>query len=475
MASAECRSRLCLPTHICSTACGSASDCLGGGNWRCSEIDGLGSRCVCDQVSPKETCNGNDDDCSGVIDDGALCPFTQQCIAGQCQCPPPASLCGELCADLDTDPQHCGDCLRSCPSAALPSNTERACEKGTCGWRCKNGWGDCDGNAANGCEQLLNTQAHCGGCKVTCQGFCAGGQCCDHPVVQAQCNGGFCTIPAGCFMMGSPKSEPCRLDGYSELPMPAGWPWWKSDWQEQHPVRLTRTFELGEAPVTQAGFSAVMGYNPSARQSPNPQDPNYCGTTEESCGKCPVGPLTWHEAAAYCNALSQQAGLAPCYACIGSQASTMCTEQLGFERSQIYACPGYRLPTEAEWEYAYRAGTTTAYYNGYNGDPMHCSWSDPALDPIVWGGCPVKAKQPNAWGLHDVTGLAQWANDRFGPYEIALGPPLDDPWGSLYFWMEPPWVGWPSVRGGTATSRIPLPPDSRSAFFRCVRGLPPQP
>ena len=206
---------------------------------------------------------------------------------------------------------------------------------------------------------------------------------------------GFVSIPAGTFVMGSPASEPCR--GSNE---------------DQHQVTLTHGFEISDHETTQGEFQALMGYNPSGFTS--------CGAS------CPVEWVTWYEAAAYCNALSAQKGLTACYDCTGSDAGVSCTESTSYSGSKIYDCPGYRLPTDAEREYAHRAGTTTAYYNGAN-DPAKCmACSDANADAISWYKCnsgstthPVKQKPANAWGLYDMAGnVWEWCHDW---YQANLG------------------------------------------------------
>jgi formylglycine-generating enzyme required for sulfatase activity len=184
-----------------------------------------------------------------------------------------------------------------------------------------------------------------------------------------------------------------------------------------HQVTLTHGFEIMSTEVTQGEFQSVMGYNPSYFTS--------CGS------HCPVEKVSWHMSVAYCNALSQQAGLQACYSCSGSGTSVTCQEASGYTGQAIYSCPGYRLPTEAEWEYAYRAGTQTAFYNG----PIADCVEDGNADKIGWyyynsvnSTHPVGQKLPNAWDLYDMAGnVYEWTHDW---YDIDKGTlPVIDPVG----------------------------------------------
>jgi len=136
-----------------------------------------------------------------------------------------------------------------------------------------------------------------------------------------------------------------------------------------HLVRITQPFWMGKYAVTQAQYMAVMGTNPSTHQGADK----------------PVHNVSWKQATKFCQRLSQKVGQT------------------------------VRLPTEAEWEYACRAGTTTQYYHGDSED---------GLATVAWYGRPheegpqdVGQKRPNAWGLYDMHGnVWEWCQDWYGPY-----------------------------------------------------------
>ena len=169
----------------------------------------------------------------------------------------------------------------------------------------------------------------------------------------------FKLIPAGTFTMGSPVSELGR----------------NSD-ETQHQVTLTQSFYMQTTEVTQAQWTSVMGSNPS----------NNTG-----CSDCPVEQVTWDDVQIFITELNTWGEVA------------------------------YRLPTEAEWEYAARAGSTTAFANG-DITVTDCSY-DPNLDVMSWycynssSTQSVAQKNPNAWGLYDMYGnVWEWCQDWYGIY-----------------------------------------------------------
>jgi hypothetical protein len=187
-----------------------------------------------------------------------------------------------------------------------------------------------------------------------------------------------------------------------------------------------------------------------------------------------VGYVNWYDALAYCNALSEREGLLKRYdlSCCEGVVGEGCPKQYTacYESSyrcdcavdrfeNHYECPGYRLPTSAEWQYAARAGTTTATYNGDLPSRLDVCAPQEVLDPIAWHcgntdrAMPVGQKEPNAWGLHDML-------------EVFPGTPADLFWTSSSYDTE--WA-WPvSMDMG----RLEYLYKDFGALVRCVRRQP---
>jgi len=203
------------------------------------------------------------------------------------------------------------------------------------------------------------------------------------PTLTLDCGGGvmmeFVLIPAGEFTMGSPAPDSVTWDK-----------------RPQHQVKFLKPFYMARHEVTQAQYQAVMGTNPS----------HFKGAD------LPVDTVSWYDATEFCRRLEERVGRR------------------------------VRLPTEAKWEYACRAGTTTRYHFGDSADDLgkHAwYWDNSGEKTHAVGG-----KPPNAWGLHDMHGnVFEWCIDRSSTYPSARLIDPSQP-GNKHGYSE-----WRIMRGGS--------------------------
>ncbi len=370
----------------------------------------------------------------------------------------PCGTCGRWACGADADSLVCaGDVTNACGGCgALAAEPGGPC--GSCG----SGRLVCAGPNEVGCDADLGQAARndCGGCASLPRtgepcGQCLFGawSCTDTDSVEClgdegTCFPGFVEVPAGTFTRGSPLFETCR-----------------SEDEVAHEVSLREDFWLGAFEVTRAQWAELMG-----------------GPVGD-CSTCPVDKVGLYDAVVYANALSARHGLRACYeldGCVGDAGSgcdgSSCDGLRCASLALIPGCDGYRLPTEAQWEYAARAGSQMATWAGEL-DQRGCDSADPVLESIAWS-ChdPVSEPQPvghkaaNPWRVFDMLGnVAEWTHDGYAPYPA---DPVTDP--------TVPIDGYAVVRGGhvhlaacalRAARRTPSRPWRRQTAvgFRLVR------
>jgi formylglycine-generating enzyme required for sulfatase activity len=240
-------------------------------------------------------------------------------------------------------------------------------------------------------------------------------------------------IPKGTFIMGSPNDEPLRRKN-----------------ETQHEVKISKPFYMGAYPVTQKQYRKVMGTNPSCFSKDGDGNVEVHGLDTDDF---PVENVSWRDARKFCAKLSA----------------------LPAEKK---AGRKYRLPDEAEWEYACRAGTTTPFHFGKSASSKEANfdgsrpYGGAAKGPFLDRTCKVGSYKPNAWGLYDMHGnVWQFCADWFKK-DYDDDDPKDEPTG--------PGSGLsPMLRGGSwindggkcrAACRDTTCPANRESFigFRVV-------
>jgi len=242
-------------------------------------------------------------------------------------------------------------------------------------------------------------------------------------------------IPAGTVTMGSPADEKNRFEDEAQVS-----------------VTLTQSFELGKTEVTQGQWKEVMGTEPWDGQK-------YVKADKD----CPATYVNWGDATEFCKKLTA----------------------IERKSGKLKADEEYRLPTEAEWEYACRAGTETAFSFGDDESKLgeYAWWGGFDLAALTKGEVKagggnaareqyahtVGTKKPNPWGFHDMHGnVAEWCSDWYGDSLAGGTDPVGPEEGSSRVFRGGGW--WPDPGFCRSARRVNLPSDRRSFLgFRVAR------
>ena len=221
----------------------------------------------------------------------------------------------------------------------------------------------------------------------------------------------FVPIPIETFTMGSPEDQNGRQ------PHPESDQSVESD-EGQFQVTLTNPYHISTTEVTRGMFFQYM----------DEDDQGSANCLED---ECPIQFITWHMAAQFTNLLSASEGFSTCYTCEGSGRDVEC--ESNFDGGRIYQCAGFRLPSEAEWEFAARAGTESAIWTPNGGAELpsgiefdcgdHTLSDGTYLATIAWfcgssdQAMPVGQLLSNDYGLYDMSGnVWEWVHDGYGEY-----------------------------------------------------------
>lgn len=251
----------------------------------------------------------------------------------------------------------------------------------------------------------------------------------------------FVRIEPGQFRMGAAIGE----EGAEE------------DERPPHDVTITRPFLLGRHEVTQEEFAAITGRNPSAHANTGSAAAAVC---EHDTSRFPVENVTWFDAVLFANALSHREGLPPYY-----ELAKPRTDEAGVTTAAevtVLGGPGYRLPTEAEWEYACRGGGSAPWFfgSGYGADRYVWHAGNSAARTRVVG-----SRGPNGFGLFDLHGnVREWTDDWYRD-DFYPGPTDRDPTG-------PRWGTQRSVRGGSHSDPLTATRSATRGGFAPGRASP---
>ncbi len=229
----------------------------------------------------------------------------------------------------------------------------------------------------------------------------------------------FTVIPAGEFMMGSPESEVRRV------------------FEHQHRVAISRPFLMGIHEVTQSQYARVMGSNPShfAAQAPSSRSSSRGERIKGlDTRQFPVENVSWFDAVEFCNRLSERDGRAAYYELRDVQRKA---GRIQSAQVRVLGGSGYHLPTEAQWEYACRAGTDTPFSFGseLDGSQANCNGTSPYGTTNQGNNlrrpAPVGSHAANRFGLFDMHGnIMEWCQDFYDRSYYQSSPPRD-PTGPL--------------------------------------------